>query len=114
MRVCLQALAWAPLVGGISCARGAQARACIREETKRKLVYDKQTTRSRVGSFQKEGKYYVAQCLNVDVSSLGKTKKETLFCVGKSKHSLHSLSESGYRDALSDLADYVIERGFGF
>ena len=24
----------------------------------------------------KEGKYYVAQCLNVDVSSFGKTKKE--------------------------------------
>ena len=23
----------------------------------------------------KEGKYYVAQCLNVDVSSFGKTKK---------------------------------------
>ncbi|KKQ23385.1 MAG: hypothetical protein A3G45_03170 [Candidatus Staskawiczbacteria bacterium RIFCSPLOWO2_12_FULL_37_15] len=27
----------------------------------------------------KEGKYYVAQCLNVDVSSFGKTKKEALF-----------------------------------
>lgn len=26
----------------------------------------------------KEGKYYVAQCLNVDVSSFGKTKKEAL------------------------------------
>ncbi|KKT79064.1 MAG: hypothetical protein UW74_C0005G0010 [Candidatus Giovannonibacteria bacterium GW2011_GWC2_44_8] len=26
----------------------------------------------------KEGKYYVAQCLNVDVSSFGKTRKETL------------------------------------
>lgn len=24
----------------------------------------------------KEGKYYVAQCLNVDISSFGKTKKE--------------------------------------
>ncbi len=24
----------------------------------------------------KEGKYYVSQCLNVDVSSFGKTKKE--------------------------------------
>lgn len=24
----------------------------------------------------KEGKYYVAQCLNVDVSSFGETKKE--------------------------------------
>lgn len=24
----------------------------------------------------REGKYYVAQCLNVDVSSFGKTKKE--------------------------------------
>ena len=24
----------------------------------------------------KEGKYYVAQCLNVDVSSFGKTKQE--------------------------------------
>ena len=24
----------------------------------------------------KEGRYYVAQCLNVDVSSFGKTKKE--------------------------------------
>ena len=26
----------------------------------------------------KEGKYYVAQCLNVDISSLGNTKKEAL------------------------------------
>jgi len=26
----------------------------------------------------KEGKYYVAQCLNVDVSSFGTTKKEAL------------------------------------
>jgi predicted RNase H-like HicB family nuclease len=26
----------------------------------------------------KEGGYYVAQCLNVDVSSFGKTKKEAL------------------------------------
>lgn len=24
----------------------------------------------------KEGKYYIAQCLNVDISSFGKTKKE--------------------------------------
>ena len=26
----------------------------------------------------KEGKFYVAQCLNIDVSSFGKTKKEAL------------------------------------
>lgn len=26
----------------------------------------------------KEGKYYVTQCLNVEVSSFGKTKKEAL------------------------------------
>ena len=26
----------------------------------------------------KEGKYYVAQCLNVEVSSFGKTKQEAL------------------------------------
>ena len=26
----------------------------------------------------KEGKYYVAQCLNVDVSSFGRNKKEAL------------------------------------
>jgi predicted RNase H-like HicB family nuclease len=26
----------------------------------------------------KEGKYYVSQCLNVDVSSFGKTRKEAL------------------------------------
>jgi predicted RNase H-like HicB family nuclease len=26
----------------------------------------------------KEGKYYVAQCLNVDVSSFGRTKREAL------------------------------------
>ena len=26
----------------------------------------------------KEGKYYVSQCLNVDVSSFGRTKKEAL------------------------------------
>ena len=27
----------------------------------------------------KEGKYYVAQCLNIDISSFGETKKEALF-----------------------------------
>jgi predicted RNase H-like HicB family nuclease len=26
----------------------------------------------------KEGRYYVSQCLNIDVSSFGKTKKEAL------------------------------------
>ena len=26
----------------------------------------------------KEGKYYVSECLNVDVSSFGKTKKEAI------------------------------------
>ena len=26
----------------------------------------------------KEGKYYVAQCLNIDISSFGKTRKEAL------------------------------------
>lgn len=26
----------------------------------------------------KEGKHYVAQCLNVDISSFGKTKKEAM------------------------------------
>ena len=26
----------------------------------------------------KEGKHYVAQCLNVDISSFGKTKKEAI------------------------------------
>ncbi len=26
----------------------------------------------------KEGKYYVAQCLNIDVSSFGKTRKEAI------------------------------------
>ncbi|OGZ07051.1 MAG: hypothetical protein A3D65_00115 [Candidatus Lloydbacteria bacterium RIFCSPHIGHO2_02_FULL_50_13] len=26
----------------------------------------------------REGKYYVAQCLNIDVSSFGKTKKEAI------------------------------------
>ncbi|MBI5793724.1 type II toxin-antitoxin system HicB family antitoxin [Candidatus Uhrbacteria bacterium] len=26
----------------------------------------------------KEGKYFVAQCLNIDVSSFGKTKKEVI------------------------------------
>ena len=26
----------------------------------------------------KEGRYYVAQCLNVDISSFGKTKKDAL------------------------------------
>ena len=31
----------------------------------------------------KEGKYYVAQCLNVDVSSFGKTKKEALSNLGE-------------------------------
>ena len=31
-----------------------------------------------VSTAWKEGKYYIAQCLNVDVSSFGKTKKEAL------------------------------------
>jgi predicted RNase H-like HicB family nuclease len=29
----------------------------------------------------KEGKYYVAQCLNIDVSSFGKTRQEALACL---------------------------------
>ena len=28
---------------------------------------------------QKEGKYYVSQCLNVDVSSFGKTVQEAIY-----------------------------------
>ena len=31
----------------------------------------------------KEGKYYVVQCLDVDVSSFGKTKKEALTHIGE-------------------------------
>lgn len=31
----------------------------------------------------REDKYYVAQCLNVDVSSFGKTKKEALGNLGE-------------------------------
>ena len=31
----------------------------------------------------KEGKYYVSQCLNVDISSFGKTKKESLKNLGE-------------------------------
>jgi len=31
----------------------------------------------------KEGKYYIAQCLNMDVSSFGKTKKEALSALDK-------------------------------
>ena len=42
-----------------------------------------------------------------------KTKEKAFSCVDESKNSLNNLSESGYRDALCDLADYVIERGFG-
>lgn len=29
-------------------------------------------------AIRKEGKYFVSQCLNVEVSSFGKTKKEAL------------------------------------
>jgi len=31
----------------------------------------------------KEGKYFVSQCLNVDISSFGKTKKEALINLGE-------------------------------
>lgn len=31
-----------------------------------------------INAVWKEGRYYIAQCLNVDVSSFGKTKKEAL------------------------------------
>lgn len=31
----------------------------------------------------KEGKYFVSQCLNVDISSFGKTKKEALKNLGE-------------------------------
>ena len=31
----------------------------------------------------REGKYYVSQCLNVDISSFGKTKKESLKNLGE-------------------------------
>lgn len=43
----------------------------------------------------KEGKYYVAQCLNVDVSSFGKTRKEAL---------------NNLNEALSLHFDYVLTR----
>jgi len=39
----------------------------------------------------KENKYYVAQCLNVDVSSFGKTKKEAL-------HNLNEALELYFED----------------
>jgi len=31
----------------------------------------------------REGKYYVSQCLDVDISSFGKTKKEALEMLGE-------------------------------
>lgn len=31
----------------------------------------------------REGKYYVAQCLNIDISSFGNTKKEALHNLGE-------------------------------
>ena len=38
----------------------------------------KKNTIKITSSVWKEGKYYIAQCLNVDVSSFGRTKKEAL------------------------------------
>jgi len=40
------------------------------------MMYMKTVTLKNV--IWKEGKFYVAQCLNVDISSFGKTKKEAL------------------------------------
>jgi len=33
--------------------------------------------------FLKEGKYYIAQCLDVDVSSFGETKKEAQISINE-------------------------------
>lgn len=48
----------------------------------------------------KEGKYYVAQCLNIDVSSFGKTKKEAL-------KNLDEALELYFEDAPSSLISRV-------
>lgn len=42
-----------------------------------------------------------------------KTKEKILSYVYRSKYNLSSLKDSLYRDKLMDLADYVVERGFG-
>ena len=48
----------------------------------------------------KEGKYYVAQCLNIDISSFGKTKKEAL-------KNLDEALELYFEDAPSSLISRV-------
>lgn len=56
----------------------------------------------------KEGKYYVAQCLNVDISSFGKTKKEALL-------NLQEALELYFEDAkLSAVAKVEQPEIFGF
>lgn len=42
-----------------------------------------------------------------------KTKEKALSYIHRSKHNLAPLKDSCYKDRLIDLADYVIERGFG-
>ncbi|OGF73875.1 hypothetical protein A3J56_02925 [Candidatus Giovannonibacteria bacterium RIFCSPHIGHO2_02_FULL_46_20] len=48
----------------------------------------------------KEGKYYVAHCLNIDISSFGKTKKEAL-------KNLDEALELYFEDAPSSLISRV-------
>lgn len=51
----------------------------------------------------KEGRYYVAQCLNVDISSFGKTKKEAL-------KNLEEALELYFEDEPKSLAEKIERR----
>ena len=56
----------------------------------------------------KEGRYYVAQCLNVDVSSFGKTKKEALINTKKAiKVYMEAIEKSEMNKSFSKEIIYI-------
>lgn len=53
----------------------------------------------------KEGKHWVAQCLNIDVSSFGRTQKQALFNV---KEALSLYFEDGNKMRVPEIKSAVI------
>jgi predicted RNase H-like HicB family nuclease len=56
----------------------------------------------------KEGKFYVAQCLNIDVSSFGKTKKEAL---DNLKEALELYFEDRKKSKIAEVKEPMIVKG---
>ncbi len=61
----------------------------------------------------KEGSYYVAQCLNVDISSFGKTKKEALAQI-ENALSLYFDTPTSYADIQTVSRPEIVEQELSY